>query len=81
MGQYLLPSGKLTKNKKKLWNITIEIVSFPMKTGGSFHSHVKLPEAIFHTEKTGMISIVSWDNIEKNWGTHFQHLRKAAILG
>jgi len=26
--------------------MAIEIVSFPMKNGGSFHSYVKLPEGI-----------------------------------
>jgi hypothetical protein len=27
--------------------MAIEIVSFPIKNGGSFHSYVSLPEAIF----------------------------------
>ena len=27
-------------------NMAIEIVSFPMKNGGSFHSYVSLPEDI-----------------------------------
>jgi len=27
--------------------MAIEIVSFPIKNGGSFHSYVKLPEGIF----------------------------------
>ena len=35
-----LPSGKLL-------NMAIEIVDFPIKHGGSFHSHVKLPEGIY----------------------------------
>ena len=38
---YIVPSGKHTK---KLLKMAIEIVSFPMKNGGSFHSYVKLPE-------------------------------------
>ena len=28
--------------------MAIEIVDFPMKNGGSFHSYVNLPEAIFN---------------------------------
>ena len=35
-----LPSGNLTQ----LLKMAIEIVDFPIKNGGSFHSYVKLPE-------------------------------------
>ena len=31
--------------------MAIEIVDFPMKNGGSFHSHVKLPEGKCDEEK------------------------------
>ena len=30
-----------------LLNMAIEIVDFPMKDGGSFHSYVSLPEGIY----------------------------------
>ena len=29
--------------------MAIEVVDFPMKNGGSFHSYVKLPEGTCHT--------------------------------
>ena len=31
----------------KVLNMAIEIVDFPMKNGGSFHSYVSLPEGIY----------------------------------
>jgi hypothetical protein len=37
--------------------MAIEIVDFPIKNGGSFHSHVKLPEGIYnihHAKKNGV---------------------------
>ena len=34
----------LWKFDKKLLKMTIEIVDFPIKHGGSFHSYVSLPE-------------------------------------
>ena len=36
-----VPSGYV---KIAIENMAIEIVDFPMKNGGSFHSYVKLPE-------------------------------------
>ena len=49
------------------------------------HSDVSLPEGqrVTTIEKTGMITIVSWDNIEKNWDDihHDGYLTWPIVLG
>ena len=36
--------GQLVNMRLEMLTVVIEIVDFPMKNGGSFHSYVKLPE-------------------------------------
>ena len=40
--------------------MTIEIVDFPIKNGGSFHSYVKLPEGIPYIPKNAPLTSSVW---------------------
>ena len=54
----------LVMTYKKLLNMAIEIVSFPIKHGGSFHSYVKLPEGTIVIFVWGFFG---WKSLEIAW--------------
>ena len=44
-----------------LVKMVIEIVNFPMKNGGSFHSYVKLPECISQVAHAWIVDMLNTD--------------------
>ena len=54
-----------------LVKMAIEIVNFPMKNAGSFHSYVKLPECISQVAHAWIVDMLNTDEYsispKKNW--------------
>ena len=60
----MLPSGNLTW----LLNMAIEIVDFPTKNGGSFHSYVTVYQRVHMFHMSGAMSFAIPEMVyEENW--------------